>query len=146
MSRLGQLLKDILSDLPDNKLTLFNFLYSFFLNAPFRLALNYRIGHYLVTSGRRPCLFFADYLKYKQITKRNCQISYNANIGKHIFSPHPLSIVIGEKVTIKDNVTIWQNVTIGSHGKKHKQLSYPTIESNCRIFPGAIIIGGIIIG
>jgi serine O-acetyltransferase len=146
MSKIKQLISDIISDFPEVKPGTFRFLYFLLLNAPFRLALNYRIGHFLVKTDRRICLLISEYLKYKQITKRNCQISYNAKIGKHIFFPHPISIVIGEKVIIEDNVTIWQNVTLGSHGNRNKTMAYPIVKSRVRIFPGTVIIGGVVIG
>jgi len=80
------------------------------------------------------------------IVKRNCDISYNATIGKNLRLPHPIGIVIGDGVIIKDNVMVFQQVTFGSHGKKNQSLSYPIVENNVKIFAGAKIIGGITIG
>ena len=75
-----------------------------------------------------------------------CDISPKAVIGKNISLPHPLGIVIGEKVTIGDNVKIWQHVTLGSTGKRDKEFTYPVIGNNVRIFTGATIIGNVKIG
>jgi serine O-acetyltransferase len=83
---------------------------------------------------------------YRQVTKRGCQLSYEAILGKNIKFMHPLGVVIGENVIIHDNVRIWQQVTLGSHGKKGETLLYPVVHSGVKIFAGAKVIGGIEIG
>lgn len=118
----------------------------FFLNPSFRLLYNYRVGYYLSQKNNRLFTIVLLYLRYKQTTKRSCDLSYKAIIGKSISFPHPLSIVIGDGVIIGNQVKIWQGVTIGSHGKKDENLKYPTIESKVRIYSGATIIGNINIG
>ena len=60
--------------------------------------------------------------------------------------PHPIGIVVGDGVIIRDNVKIWHQVTLGSHGKKGEPLAYPIIEDGVKVFAGAKIIGGVIIG
>ncbi|WP_281281569.1 serine O-acetyltransferase [Fluviicola chungangensis] len=82
--------------------------------------------------------------RVKMISQGNCDISIYSEIGKNFKLAHPLSVVIGAGVIIKDNVTIFQNVTLGSHGRKEKQ--YPIIEDNVIIYTGAVVIGGISIG
>ncbi|WP_196934303.1 serine O-acetyltransferase [Sphingobacterium hungaricum] len=84
--------------------------------------------------------------KYRLITKRGCDISYDCSIGKGLRLPHPLGIVIGQGVVIEDDVMIFQQVTFGSHGKKGKDLEYPTVKRGVKIFAGAKIIGGVVIG
>jgi serine O-acetyltransferase len=119
---------------------------TYIFNPSFRLLLNYRISKYLSSSRWKVFKVLALRYKIKQLTKRNCQISTKATIGKGVKFVHPLGIVIGDGVVIKDNVIIWQQVTFGSHGKKGEQLDYPTIENNVKIFSGAKIFGGITIG
>jgi serine O-acetyltransferase len=68
-----------------------------------------------------------------------------STIGKNIKLPHPLGIVIGAGVVIKDNVTIFQQVTLGGKGGFHK-LDYPIIENNVIIYAGAKILGSVTIG
>jgi serine O-acetyltransferase len=118
----------------------------YFFNASFRLLLNYRIGRYL--KQRRG--FFVNLLvqrfEYRQITKRNCHISFKAVIGANFRFAHPIGVVIGENVVIGDDVRIWQDVTLGSHGKKHLSLVYPEVGNGVKIFAGAKIFGGIKIG
>lgn len=143
---LKKLLNEIRYDLNDGKISPKLILTSYLFNPSFRLLLNHRIGKYLNSSRWKICRFIAYRYKVKQLTKRNCQISYNATIGKGVKFAHPLGIVIGDGVIIKDKVTIWQQVTFGSHGKIAESLNYPVIENNVRIFAGAKIFGGIIIG
>lgn len=121
-------------------------IYHFFFNAKFRLLLNYRIGHCLYKKKSKVFKIALDYYKYKQITKRNCQISYSAEIGNNVAFVHPIGIVIGDNVIIKDNVRIWQQVTLGSHGKNEEKQQYPTIHENVKIFAGAKIFGDIQVG
>lgn len=112
----------------------------------FRLLLNYRIGNYLVHHQGKIYQILAKWYKYKQTTKRNCQISYFAIIGKNIKFLHPLGIVIGDNVEIGDDVRIWQQVTLGSHGKNSQVMDYPVVCNGVKIFAGAKIIGKVTIG
>lgn len=80
------------------------------------------------------------------MTKRCCHISYHSDLGRGIKFPHPLGIVIGEGVVIKDNVQIWQHVTLGSSGKKGEGLTYPTIQDGVKIYTGAVLLGKINVG
>lgn len=123
-----------------------NKFFLFFFGASFRLMLNYKIGYYFDRKGGKFAHLIISYLRYKQITKRNCQISYKSKIGKNIEFAHPLGIVIGDFVVIGDNVKIWQQVTLGSHGKREFPLEYPIIKNNVKIFAGAKVFGNIIIG
>ena len=140
------LLVGIARDLPDNRFTVRRFLFNYFYKARFRILLNYRIGRFCVENKN---FFFnrvALRYRYKLLTKRGCDISYKAEIFENLSLPHPIGIVIGEGVVIKNNVTIFQQVTLGSHGKKGEMLSYPVIENNVKIYAGAKIIGGVTVG
>lgn len=130
----------------NGKIKLKHFISSYFFNPSFRLLLNYRIGRYLIQSKWKFNHLIASRFLYKQLTKRNCYISFNALIGKGVRFAHPLGIVVGDKVIIEDNVTIWQQVTIGSHGKASQDYAYPTVKKNVRIYAGAKVFGGITIG
>lgn len=113
------------------------------VNNSFKLILNYRLGYFFNT--RRNTLI-CKLLQHRQIKRFSCQISYKAKIGKKIFFPHPIGIVIGDGVQIADGVKIWQQVTIGSHGKLDRELEYPKINSGVRIFAGSVVIGGVELG
>lgn len=146
MGRLSNTLKNIKYDFPDGKISLKSLLTNYFYSPRFRVLLNHRIGKYFYES--RFILFrqLGAYYKYKLVVKRNCDISYNAFIGKNLRLPHPLGIVISDGVVIKDNVMIFQQVTFGSHGKLGSQKSYPIIENGVKIYSGAKVLGGITIG
>ncbi len=140
------LLLDIKNDIPIGKVNLRSFLISYFYDNGFRVLLNHRLGKYFSKSRYFLLRQFANYYKTKLITKRNCDISNNAVIGKNLSLPHPIGIVIGNGVVIKDNVMIFQQVTLGSHGKKNGEMKYPVIESGVKIYSGAKVIGGVRIG
>lgn len=142
---LKELVSDIRYDMKDS--CKIKSIISFYLfNPSFRLLLNFRIGKYLSSSRWKIKRLISARFHYKQVIKRNCQISFNATIGKGVKFPHPVGIIIGEGVVIKNNVIIWQQVTLGSHGKKGQRLDYPVIGNNVKLFAGAKIFGGITIG
>ncbi len=147
MITLKQTLRDIKDDLLDKNGLFLSVLRSY-LNSPrFRVLLNHRLGKYFFKQQNLFLRQIGLYYKNRMIIKRNCDISYNAVLGKNLKLPHPLGIVIGDGVIIEDNVTIFQQVTFGSHGKKGlNQKEYPHIKSGVKIFAGAKIIGGITIG
>mgnify|MGYP005757822005 CR=1 FL=1 len=68
-------------------------------------------------------------------------VSPRAKIGAKLRLPHPLGIVIGERVNIGDDVTIYQGVTLGN-----LRGSYPKIGNGCTIYPGAVVVGAIEVG
>ena len=84
-------------------------------------------------------IFYEDKI-YK---KYNCIISSKADIKDNIKFPHPIGIVIGEGVIIKNNVTIYQNVTLG---RKDKDIAkYPIIEDDVIIYSNSVILGDVTI-
>lgn len=139
-------LSQIEGDLPGGRFTVRRFLFNYFFRARFRVLLNYRIGSFCQGSGNSFLKLIALRYKYKLLTKRGCDVSYDSTIGKRLKLPHPIGIVIGDGVIIKDDVTIFQQVTLGSHGKSGEGLAYPTIGNNVKIYAGAKIIGGVTIG
>lgn len=145
MIKLVKTLKDIQYDI----LTDFGFkqlILNYFFSARFRVLLNYRIGRFFAENQIFLSKYILAYYKRRQLTKRSCDISYKATIGRFFKLPHPIGIVIGEGVIIGEHVTVFQHVTLGSHGKNGKMKNYPRIEDNVTIYTGATIIGGIVIG
>jgi serine O-acetyltransferase len=140
------LIRDIKDDLPKGRSGLFSFFQNYLYNAGFRVLLNHRLGKYFFNSGNFLLRQIALRYRYKMISKRGCDISYKAVLGKGLRLPHPIGIVIGEGVVIKDEVMIFQQVTFGSHGKKGEELEYPTIENNVKVYAGAKIIGSVTVG
>jgi serine O-acetyltransferase len=143
---LRQTITAIKNDLPQKKPGLLCFFKNYIYNCGFRVLLNHRIGKYFFFNKFPFFRQIGLYYKVKLITKRNCDISYKAIIGANVRFPHPLGIVIGEGVVIKDNVKIWQQVTLGSHGKEGAVFSYPILNDNVKVFVGAKVLGGISIG
>ena len=80
-------------------------------------------------------------LKNKLQKKYNCIFALNCKIDKTVVFPHPLGIVIGNKVEVKSNCMIYQNVTIGA-----KNESYPIIECGTVIYANAVVLGDVTIG
>ena len=140
------IIQSIINDLPETDNLFTTFIKSYLYSPSFRVLLNYRIGKYFFFKKCFILRQIGNKYKSKLIVKRNCDISYYAHIGNKVILPHPLGIVIGKNVTIGDNVVIFQQVTLGSHGKINKELSYPIVEDNVKIYAGAKIIGGVRIG
>ena len=113
-------------------------------SASYRIKINYKLGKLVLNRFGNRGGILIKYLQFRQNTKFNCDISYSAKITGKISFPHPIGIVIGKEVVIGNNVKIFQQVTLG--GKPANDPKYPIIEDNVTIYPGAKIIGGIIIG
>lgn len=141
-----ELINELRDDLSKGRLNLIFFIGYFFTNPSFRVILNYRLGRYFRSKKGWLANLIVRRFRYIMVTKRGCDISYNAFIGRGLKLPHPIGIVIGDGVRIGDNVTLYQQVTLGSHGKSSLEKQYPIIKSGARIYAGAIIIGGVEIG
>lgn len=64
--------------------------------------------------------------------------------GKGISFPHPSSIVIGADVSMGENCVVYQNVTIGGARRgADRDNKYPQIGSDCILYAGSKILGGI---
>ena len=76
----------------------------------------------------------------------SCDLSSKATVGAGIRSPHPVGIVIGDKVRIAEGCVIMQNATLGGNfGKTINGLMVPQLGSNVFIGPGAAVLGPIVI-
>jgi serine O-acetyltransferase len=79
-----------------------------------------------------------------------CDIHPGATIGRNFFIDHATGVVIGETAIIGDRVRIYQGVTLGGasfvkddEGRLLRDLKrHPTIEDDCVIYAGAVILGG----
>lgn len=85
--------------------------------------------------------YYYTYVRDRIAVKYGIEIGVGTVIEGPIEFPHPRNIVIGEGVKIGVKCTIFNNVTIGQ-----KFNNYPIIGNNVTIYPGTVIIGGIIIG
>jgi len=77
-----------------------------------------------------------------------CYISPTSSVGRGVYLPHPVGIVIGDTVAIGDGVTIYQHVTIGQSGVQpgRDAPAYPVIADGATLFAGCVVIGGVRVG
>jgi serine O-acetyltransferase len=83
-------------------------------------------------------------------SRTGCDIHPGARIGEHFFIDHATGVVIGETSVIGDRVRIYQGVTLGGanfqkdeNGILIRDLKrHPTVEDDCVIYAGAVILGG----
>jgi len=146
MSSMKSTYKQILSDYPSDNPTFFKCLVAKYLNPSYSVLFSYRVGNYFYYSKNGFFRFLASRKRMKLIFRKNCDISFLSSIGNRLRLPHPIGVVIGADVVIRNNVTIFQNVTIGSSGKSGEKMSYPIIENNVIIYANSTIIGKVRIG
>ncbi|MGE2836582.1 serine O-acetyltransferase [Mycobacterium sp. SMC-4] len=72
-----------------------------------------------------------------------CYLSPASKVGRAVYLPHPVGVVVGDNATICDGVTIYQHVTIG---QAQEAGLCPRIGRGAKIFAGAVLIGDIVIG
>ena len=106
----------------------------------------YRISHFLYYRVPVGGKLFAVAARHLMRVYSSCDISPKAYISKDCKFPHPLGIVIGDGVIIKENVKIWHRVTLGSHGKKGGNQEYPIVERGAKIYNSATIVGPVRLG
>ena len=77
--------------------------------------------------------------------RRGLEIENWANIGENLVLAHPHGVIVNQEARIGNNVKLYQNVTIGvvNTGKRK---GAPTICDGGVVYPGAVVVGGIIIG
>lgn len=118
---------------------------AFILVAGFRLAVLYRIAHYLrINKFRITAAIFTRIIRLSSPV----DIEISVEIGSGVVFPHPLCIVIGGRARIGRNCKIMQGVSIGGSlgRKKEDGQSQPYIGDNVFIGAGAKIIGPVTIG
>jgi serine O-acetyltransferase len=146
MTSLAKTFKYIRNDIPEQSLTFKSFIRNYIYSPRFRVLLNHRLGKYFFEINFFLCRALDNFYKVKLIIKRNCDISFNAQIGKNLKILHPIGIGIGDRVVLKDNVTIFQQVTFGSHGRNDVTFEYPVVENGAKTYAGAKIFEGVRIG
>ncbi len=73
-------------------------------------------------------------------------------IGEGLLIYHPHDVVIGSGARVGRNATIYNGVTLGARTRialdENKDVSsrYPTLEDDVTVFPGAKLVGPIVIG
>lgn len=114
-------------------------IYQLLVGRPIRAVYLYRLSAFFYRHKLKPIgqLFWS-----LNLMLHSLEISPTAKIGQNLKLAHTPGIVIGGNVEIGNNVKIYQNVTLGTDAKKQ----YPIIEDNVTIYPGSVVIGGVVIG
>jgi serine O-acetyltransferase len=73
-----------------------------------------------------------------------CYISPKAKIGGGLYLPHPIGVVVGDKVVIGRRARIYQGVTLGSRATGDN--AYPVLSDFVTVFPNSVIVGSIKLG
>lgn len=109
----------------------------------FFVVFNYRVANWLY---KHRIKLLPEMIKFRTMKRYSCEISPYAQIGRGLFFPHSVGIVIGHEVIIGENCEIFQNVTIGSNRKERNGRYMPIIGNNVSIGTGAVVVGAITIG
>lgn len=117
------------------------FLKSILFDINFRVVVIIRFQHYFFEIGGIRGKLLATFLRNFTIKNYGVEIGNKAQIKGGLNIHHINGLVIGEHVLIGKNFNVFQNVTLGSLKGK-----YPVIGDNVTIYPGAIVIGDIVIG
>lgn len=125
------------------------FLRALLRNSSFQYTFLMRLCSYFSNTGnfilnKLAFRFFFEIFRL-QASGSNVEITYNTKIGRGLYIPHLIGIVINEEAIIGNNCNISQNVTIGNL-KRGSRKGSPTIGDNVYIAPGAVLIGNIRIG
>lgn len=75
------------------------------------------------------------------------EIPQSAVIGRRLWLPHAVGVVISAQAQIGDDCMIRQNVTIGRFGfGRKREASVPKLGNMVMVGPGAVIVGGVTVG
>lgn len=75
------------------------------------------------------------------------EIPKGALIGRRLWLPHAVGVVISPKAQIGDDCMIRQNVTIGRFGfGRTREAPVPKLGNMVMVGPGAVIVGGVTVG
>ncbi|WP_372490770.1 hypothetical protein [Microbacterium aerolatum] len=80
--------------------------------------------------------------KFHLLSSYGCDVGSGAQVGPGILLPHPNGIVIGMGVVIEARTHIYQGVTLGANSRGE----YPVIESDVKLYPGAMVTGRVRVG
>lgn len=75
------------------------------------------------------------------------ELPQSAVIGRRLWLPHAVGVVISGEAQIGDDCMIRQNVTIGRFGfGRARETPVPKLGNNVMVGPGAVIVGGVTVG
>lgn len=85
----------------------------------------------------------ARFIRWNIQRRFSCYISPAATVGRNVYLPHPVGIVVGDGVVVGDEVTIYQGVTLG---QKKCDGGYPKIGNRAILYAGAVVVGEVAVG
>jgi serine O-acetyltransferase len=75
------------------------------------------------------------------------EIPQDSVIGRRLWLPHAVGVVISGQAQIGDDCMIRQNVTVGRFGfGREREAPVPKLGNNVMVGPGAVIVGGVTVG
>ena len=107
-------------------------------------------ANYLWYKGGILRKFAAIIIHNRNVRKTGCEIYPQAKIGKGIYIPHFVGIVVGNTTEIGENCTLFPNVVFGAayhpSQKNPSGRRHPKVGNNCVFGANSSIIGSITIG
>lgn len=101
-------------------------------------------------SGNKLKMLWAMCLHARNIKRYGCEIYPQATIGKGLYIPHCIGIVVGSTTIIGENCTIFPNVVFGAKYSPNKNnpkgRRHAKVGDNCVFGANASIIGKVTIG
>jgi len=141
------LVKDIKADIDAaNRFSLSNKIMIFFFNRGFHALLFYRVSN-LLSRWHIPILPLI-FTRIIQVIY-SIDIDYKAKLDGGVVIVHGVGLVIGSDVCVQPNVIFFHGVTLGRRGIGpviSPTDGFPTIQKDCIICAGAVIIGKVEIG
>lgn len=107
----------------------------------FLLIEHYRINSIVYFISNSKLTFLKTLLRIYLRKKYHIIIGGAVEIKENLVFPHPMNILIGNEVKIGKNCRIYHDVTLG----QNKSI-FPIIHDNVIIYPGAKIIGKVVVG
>lgn len=111
-------------------------------NPGFALACHYRLAHWAVKRGRAGRLL-ALLIERRMGARFASYLSARAIIGPGLRLPHPLGIVIGERVVVGTDAIIYHGVTLGR--RRAHDTDYPRVGDRVTLYCGATLLGPVVI-
>jgi len=120
----------------------------------YRVVVYYRLSEWLrlLRLGGRPARILSRLFLVRISRIPGVEIRTTYPIGAGLLIYHPHDVVIGAGARIGRNVTLYNGVTLGARtllaldDTKETLERYPTLEDEVTVFPGAKLVGPIVIG
>ena len=126
-----------------------NFVVQFLTDSGFLAVLLFRCSWWLKQRNRS----LASRLVWRaNIILNGCDLSPTASIGPGLHLPHPVGVVVGNRVVAGRRLCLFQGVTLGARADgvqnqmEPRNLSYPTLGDDVVLYPYVQVLGGVRVG